>query len=95
MIGEYIYSYDNEDLIDVVGKLLLEKNMTISCAESCTGGLFAGALAGIPGISAVFERGIVTYSNRAKKEELGVSKETLEKYGAVSSQTPDWLPPVL
>ncbi len=87
MIGEYIYSYDNEDLIDVVGKLLLEKNMTISCAESCTGGLFAGALAGIPGISAVFERGIVTYSNRAKKEELGVSKETLEKYGAVSSQT--------
>lgn len=87
IIGEYIYSYDNEDLTDVVGRLLIDKHITISCAESCTGGLFAGALAGIPGISAVFERGIVTYTNRAKKEELGVSRETLRKYGAVSPQT--------
>lgn len=87
LIGEYIYSYDDEELIDVVGKLLLEKHITISCAESCTGGLFAAALTEIPGISEVFERGIVTYSNRAKMEELGVKAETLDKFGAVSPET--------
>ena len=87
LIGEYIYSYDDEELIEVVGKLLLEKRITISCAESCTGGLFAAALTDIPGISEVFERGIVTYSNRAKMEELGVKAETLEKFGAVSPET--------
>ena len=87
LIGEYIYSYDDEDLVDVVGKLLLEKHITISCAESCTGGLFAAALTDIPGISEVFERGIVTYTNRAKIEELGVKAETLEKYSAVSPET--------
>ncbi len=87
LIGEYIYSYDDEDLVDVVGKLLLEKHITISCAESCTGGLFAAALTDIPGISEVFERGIVTYSNRAKMEELGVKAETLDKFGAVSPET--------
>ena len=87
LIGEYIYSYDDEELIDVVGKLLLEKHITISCADSCTGGLFAAALTEIPGISEVFERGIVTYSNRAKMEELGVKAETLDKFGAVSPET--------
>ena len=87
IIGENVYSIDNEDLIDVVGKLLLEKNITISSAESCTGGLFAGKLTDIPGISQVFERGIVTYSNRAKMEELGVKAETLDKFGAVSEET--------
>ena len=87
IIGEYIYSYDNEELVDVVGRLLKEKNITISCAESCTGGLFAGALTDVPGISAVFERGIVTYTNRAKMEELGVSSATLDDYGAVSEET--------
>lgn len=87
IIGEYVYSTDNEELIDVVGKLLLEKGITISCAESCTGGLFSGAITSIPGISDVFERGIVTYSNKAKIEELGVLPETLEKFGAVSAET--------
>lgn len=87
IIGKYIYSYDDEDLINVVAKLLLEKNITISSAESCTGGKFAAALCEIPGISAVFERGIVTYSNRAKMEELGVKEETLTAYGAVSPET--------
>ena len=87
IIGEYVYSTDNEELIDVVGKLLLEKGITISCAESCTGGLFSGAITSITGISDVFERGIVTYSNKAKIEELGVLPETLEKFGAVSAET--------
>ena len=87
IIGPYVYSKDDENLIDVVGNLLVSKGITVSCAESCTGGLFAGTLINYPGISAVFERGLVTYSNRAKMEELGVKKETLEKYGAVSPQT--------
>lgn len=87
IIGENVYSIDNEDLIDVVGRILLEKNITISSAESCTGGLFAGKLTDIPGISKVFERGFVTYSNKAKIEELGVKEETLDKYGAVSPET--------
>lgn len=87
IIGEYVYSQDNEDLKDVVGRLLISKNITVSCAESCTGGLFAGTLTDIPGISCVFDRGIVTYSNKAKMEELGVKEETIETFGAVSSQT--------
>ena len=86
-IGEYIFSYHDEDLKDVVAKKLMERGITISCAESCTGGLFASTLIGVEGISSVFERGIVTYSNRAKVEELGVKKETLERFGAVSEET--------
>lgn len=87
IIGDFVYSCEDEELIEVVGKMLIEKNISVSCAESCTGGLFAGALTDIPGISSVFERGIVTYSNRAKMEELGVSEETLDKFGAVSPET--------
>ena len=63
------------------------KGMTLSSAESCTGGMFAAAVTDIPGISSVFQRGLVTYSNEAKIEELGVSSETLEKFGAVSRET--------
>lgn len=85
--GDAVYSYDDEDLKDVVAKKLIENNISISCAESCTGGLFAGTLIGVDGISSVFERGLVTYSNRAKEEELGVSHETLENFGAVSEET--------
>jgi len=87
LIGEYIYSIEGENLPTVVGKLLIENNISISCAESCTGGLFASTLIDVPGISRVFDRGIVTYSNRAKMEELGVLSETLDKYGAVSKET--------
>jgi len=86
-IGQFVYSYDDEELFEVVGKKLLDQNISISCAESCTGGLFAETLTNIPGISAVFDRGLVTYSNTAKMEELGVKAETLEKYGAVSEET--------
>lgn len=75
-----------ENLCEEVGAMLLEKGITFSCAESCTGGLFAGAMTDIVGISDVFDRGIVTYSNRAKVEELGVSQSTLNSFGAVSWQ---------
>ena len=87
IIGKFVYSCNVEELIYVVGRMLIEKNISVSCAESCTGGLFAGALTDIPGISSIFDRGIVTYSNRAKIEELGVKAETLDKFGAVSEET--------
>lgn len=67
--------------------LLAEKNMTVALAESCTGGLIAKRITDVSGSSAVFECGIVSYSNRIKHEILGVKTETLEKYGAVSEQT--------
>lgn len=87
IVGQYIFSYEDESLYEVVGKKLIEKNISVSCAESCTGGLFAETLTDIPGISAVFDRGLVTYSNKAKMEELKVKPETLEAYGAVSEET--------
>jgi nicotinamide-nucleotide amidase len=83
-IGKFVYSYDDEEYYQVVGKKLIAENISFSCAESCTGGLFAMTMTEVPGISAVFDRGFVTYSNRAKMEELGVKAETLDKYGAVS-----------
>lgn len=86
-VGEFIYSCDDEELVQVVCRKLMEKGLTLSSAESCTGGKFTAAVTDIPGISAVFQRGLVTYSNQAKMDELGVKAETLEKYGAVSEET--------
>jgi len=85
-VGNFVYSTDDEELYQVVGRKLIERNISFSCAESCTGGLFAQTMTEIPGISAVFDRGLVTYSNRSKIEELGVNPKTLEKYGAVSRE---------
>lgn len=70
---------------------LIVKRLKIALAESCTGGLLAGALTSISGSSQCFELGIVTYSNQAKHEMLGVPKVILEKYGAVSYQTAYWM----
>ena len=86
-IGEYIYSCDDEELVQVVCNKLIDRGLTLSSAESCTGGLFAGTVTEIAGVSACFDRGLVTYSNQAKMDELGVKAETLEKYGAVSAET--------
>lgn len=86
-LGEYIYSFEDEDLVKVVADKLLKRQIRISAAESCTGGMFASKLADIPGISAVFDRSLVTYSNMAKVQELGVKEETLKIYGAVSEET--------
>lgn len=65
---------------------LKEKGMHVTCAESCTGGMIASALVSVPGVSDVFDAGFVTYANSAKHKLLGVSKETLQVYGAVSPQ---------
>ncbi len=63
------------------------KKLTLATAESCTGGLVAGALTDIPGSSDVLDRGFVTYSNAAKETMLGVPPATLARYGAVSKET--------
>ncbi len=86
-IGQFIYSEDGEDLSIVVLKKLIREHITFSSAESVSGGLFAKTVTDMPGISAVYDRGLVTYSNEAKMSELGVPAETLEKYGAVSPET--------
>ncbi len=67
--------------------LLIEKHMTVTTAESCTGGLLSGTIVNVAGVSDVFNQSYVTYANSAKHELLGVSTEILETYGAVSEQT--------
>lgn len=81
MNGEYSKSVELE-----VGKLLCENNLIVATAESCTGGLVSAKLISYPGISQVLNESFVTYSNEAKVKRLGVSEDTLDKYGAVSSQ---------
>jgi nicotinamide-nucleotide amidase len=70
-----------------VGKALKTKGRSLATAESCTGGWVAQAVTSVAGSSDWFERGYVTYSNAAKREELGVPRKTIERYGAVSEQT--------
>ena len=79
---------DKENRIEYrLGKILCEKQLSISSAESCTGGLIAAKLISYPGISQVFLESVVTYSNESKQKRLNVKKETLDKYGAVSKET--------
>lgn len=85
-LGDYVYGEDDDTLENVVARMLIDNNMTISTAESCTGGLLAAKLINYPGISKVFMEGAITYSNEAKLSRLKVKKETLERYGAVSSE---------
>ncbi|WP_077367558.1 competence/damage-inducible protein A [Anaerosalibacter sp. Marseille-P3206] len=87
IIGDYIYSYNNESVEEVFYSLLKKKSMKVAFCESCTGGLITSRFTRIPGVSEVFDRGLVTYSNEAKINELGVKEETLKTYGAVSQQT--------
>jgi nicotinamide-nucleotide amidase len=84
-LGDDLYGRDAESLEIVVGRLLLARGLTLSVAESCTGGLVGHRLTNIAGSSAYFERGVVVYSNRAKQELLGVADEVLRTHGAVSA----------
>lgn len=86
IVGEYIYSYEGEELNQVLGRKLIENNISLSACESCTGGLFAAKMVEVPGISSVFDRSLVTYSYEAKINELGVKAETLSKYTAESEE---------
>ena len=84
-LGEDCYGQGDETLEAVVGRLLLERGLTVSLAESCTGGLVAHRLTNIPGSSRYVERGVVVYSNRAKEDLLGVPEPMLRAHGAVSA----------
>ena len=86
LLGSAVYS-EGEPMEEVVGNLLRKRKMTLSCAESCTGGLVGARIVNIPGSSDYFVGGVIAYSNRLKVELLGVREETLSRFGAVSEQT--------
>lgn len=86
IVGRYIYGRDDENLEDVVGRLLKERELRIAVAESCTGGGLADRITNINGSSKYFERGIVTYSNAAKVELLKVDEDVMIEKGAVSAE---------
>lgn len=86
-LGDNIVAIGDTDLESVVAKMLIEKKLSISVAESCTAGLLAGRLVNYPGISEVFNQGYITYSDEAKIKMLGVKETVLEEFGAVSPQT--------
>ncbi|HPW41194.1 MAG TPA: competence/damage-inducible protein A [Bacillota bacterium] len=87
ILDDNIYGCNEETLEEAVLKLLQKKNLTISLAESCTGGLVASRLTDIPGASASLISGVVSYSNESKINILKVKEDTIRKYGAVSPQT--------
>ena len=86
-LGTAVYGTDDESLEAVIARMLIDRNLTISVAESCTGGMISSRLVDFPGISQVFMEGAVTYSNQAKINRLGVKRSTLDKFGAVSAET--------
>ncbi|EHL14830.1 competence/damage-inducible protein CinA domain [Peptoanaerobacter stomatis] len=87
ILNDNIYAYGDDLAIeDVVCKYLMDNNLTVSTVESCTGGMLSSRIINISGISKCFKSGYVTYSNESKIQ-LGVSEDTLQKYGAVSEQT--------
>ena len=86
-VGEFIYGIDVDSIENALVTSLRERGMTLACAESCTGGLIAKRITDIAGCSDVFLGGCVTYAVDAKVKLIGVSRETIEKYGVVSAQT--------
>ncbi len=86
-IGKNIFGEGDDRLETLITRELTQRGYTISLAESCTGGAVTAKLIDVPGVSQVLTEGIVCYSNEAKAERLGVSKSTLERYGAVSEET--------
>lgn len=86
LIPDYIFGADEDRLEEIVGKLLKAKNATVGTAESCTGGYISHLLTSIPGSSAYFKGSIIAYHNDVKEQMLGILPETLEEFGAVSSE---------
>ena len=86
-LGNYVYAEDWETLEDAVGRLLIERGLTLATAESCTGGLLGNRITNVAGSSEYYLGGIVSYSDSAKMNLLGVSQETLKEFGAVSEET--------
>jgi nicotinamide-nucleotide amidase len=85
-VGEWIYGRDQQSMEEIIGFLLHLNHKTLAVAESCTGGLLCNRITNVPGSSQYFERGIISYSNLAKQQLLGVPPQMLDRYGAVSPQ---------
>lgn len=86
--GSHIYTTEEQETLEeTIINLLKERELTLTTAESCTGGLLAARLTNVPGVSDVFKQGLVTYCNRAKRKLLDVKKNTLKDFGAVSEKT--------
>jgi nicotinamide-nucleotide amidase len=83
-VGSFIFATGDQMMEGVVGEMLLRKKLTLSVAESCTGGLIGNLLTNVPGSSGYFLGGMIVYGNQAKMDLLRVSKETLDTHGAVS-----------
>ncbi len=87
-LGNRVYTTErDETLEEVIGKKLIESGLSLATAESCTGGSISRGITAVPGASRWFVGGVVSYSNEIKMQILGVKKQTLEEYGAVSEQT--------
>ncbi|MEK6781416.1 MAG: competence/damage-inducible protein A [Bacteroidota bacterium] len=86
-IGPFIFGYGEDSIEMVIGKTLREKKLTLSVAESCTGGYLSHLITSVPGSSDYFLGSMIPYSYEIKMQQLGVKPETLEKYGAVSEHT--------
>jgi nicotinamide-nucleotide amidase len=84
LIGNHIFGYNDDKLEVIIGKLLKEKNLSLSLAESCTGGMISLLVTSVPGSSSYYKGGIIAYSNDIKTSELNVSPYTLLMNGAVS-----------
>jgi len=85
-LARFIFAEDDEKLEEKIVDALIKNKLTLSLAESCTGGLVASTIVNVAGSSKCFERGVVTYSNESKIELLNVKRETMEKFGAVSPE---------
>lgn len=85
-LGSHIFGVQDEKLNSTIVGILTERRQTLVVAESCTGGYIANQITDVPGASTIFLGGVVTYSNEAKQDLLGVHEETLERHGAVSEQ---------
>lgn len=85
-LGRFIYGTDKTTLEEAVVRTLTERGLTVACAESCTGGLLGGRLTAVPGSSGTFLGGVISYSNPAKRDLLGVDAGLLERHGAVSRE---------
>jgi len=86
LIPDLIFGYGNDTMEQIVGRLLREKHLSLSTAESCTGGYLAHMITSVPGASEYFQGAVISYSNEVKHTFLGVSEESLKQFGAVSEQ---------
>jgi nicotinamide-nucleotide amidase len=86
LAGEYIFGFNDDELEVVIGKMLLERKATIAVAESCTGGYLSHLFTSVPGSSAYFRGGVITYANDIKVNTLNINESTLQTAGAVSEE---------